>query len=319
MHNNHFSTSRRDFIKTSAVLAAGSLLTNPAFAEQGAAPSMPASPICVFSKHLHWLNIADMATAVAEMGYDGIDLTVRKGGHIEPGLAAKELPGAVATIRKAGLEVPMIATDIFDAADPLTTSILKTAGALGIRFYRTGYLDFDRNDGVAASLPRHRKTLTDLAVLNQRYGIHGAYQNHSGNKLGSSVWDLWEVLKDIDPRWLGVQYDIKHATGEGGYSWVNGLDLVKNHARCFDLKDFHWEKKDRWQHKLVPLGEGMVDFEQFFDLAKRYQLSGPMSIHFEYPLGGAETGKKQLSIAKEDVFSAMERDLNTLKKMLSNV
>ncbi len=41
-----------------------------------------------------------------------------------------------------------------------------------------------------------------------------------------------------------------------------------------------------------------------------------MSIHFEYDLGGAEAGNKKISIAKENVLAAMERDLHTLRTLL---
>jgi hypothetical protein len=60
------------------------------------APAPPSPPkICIFSKHLQWLNVADAARLAADIGFDGIDLTVRKGGHIEPSRAAEELPRAL--------------------------------------------------------------------------------------------------------------------------------------------------------------------------------------------------------------------------------
>jgi hypothetical protein len=43
---------------------------------------------------------------------------------------------------------------------------------------------------------------------------------------------------------------------------------------------------------------------------------GPVCIHFEYPLGGAEDGATQLSIPKERLIENMKNDLGTLKKML---
>lgn len=274
--------------------------------------------LCVFSKHLHWLEIPEMAATAAKLGFEGIDLTVRKGGHVASERVVEDLPKAVEAIRKAGLEVSMIATDIIDAQHPLTEPTLKIASSLGIKYYRMAYLDFDLKIGVAKSLENHRKQLRRLAVLNEKYQIHGAYQNHSGNRLGSSVWDLWEVIKDLDPDWTGCQYDIKHAVAEGGMCWGNGLNLLQSHIRCMDIKDFYWAKKDgKWQHQLVPLGEGMVDYKTYFSLLKQYNITGPMSIHYEFPLGGAEAGKRQLTVAKDAVLEAMKTDLETLKRLLA--
>jgi sugar phosphate isomerase/epimerase len=258
-----------------------------------------------------------MAKEVANMGYDGIDLTVRGEGHIAPERVTEDLPEALKIIRRAGLEVPTIVTEIIDPDNPLTEPILKTASKLGIRYYRMGYLEYDSSLGVIKSLEKHEKQLKRLAALNKKYNIHGAYQNHAGTGVGAAVWDLWLLLKDIDPRWLGVQYDIKHATAEGGKSWVHDLDLLKNYIKCTDIKDFYWEKQGKsWETRQVPLGEGMVDFRKYFQLIKQYDLTGPVSLHFEYELGGAEEGMKKLTIPKEKVLWAMKRDLQTLRNML---
>ena len=73
----------------------------------------------------------------------------------------------------------------------------------------------------------YKKKLEGLAELNKKYGIVGAYQNHSGRYFGSPVWDLWMQIKDMDPEYTGCQYDIRHAVMEGANSWVLGLQLLK--------------------------------------------------------------------------------------------
>jgi sugar phosphate isomerase/epimerase len=211
----------------------------------------------------------------------------------------------------------MIATDIIDPDLPSTEAVLKAASAAGIKYYRTGYLNYDSTLGVAKSLEKFKKQLEKLAALNKKHNIHGAYQNHSGTRVGAAVWDLWFLVKNLDPRWMGVQYDPKHGTAEGAQSWIFDLDLLRNHIRCMDIKDFHWKKDgSNWKHQLVPLGEGMVDFKKYFGLVKQYGISGPISLHFEYDLGGADTGKTTLNLPAADVLSAMKRDLETLRKML---
>lgn len=306
--------SRRKFI--GGALATGALLpmSLSALGRNTAAKPM----LCVFSKHLQWLPVSEIGKVAADLGFDGIDLTVRRGGHVEPERVVDDLPKAVEMIRKAGLDVPMIATDIISADNPLTEPLLKTAGQLGIKYYRTAYLKYNANSDVLTDLARYAPQMQRLADLNQKYGIQGAYQNHAGSNVGAAVWDLHVLLKDIDPRWLGCQYDIKHAVAEGGMSWVNGLDVLKSRIGCVDIKDFVWEEKEgKWHNEEVPLGEGMVDFKKYFSLLKQYGFSGPMSQHFEYALGGAETGKKQLTIDKSLVLAAIKKDLNKLRSLLA--
>jgi L-ribulose-5-phosphate 3-epimerase len=61
----------------------------------------------------------------------------------------------------------------------------------------------------------------------------------------------------------------------------------------------------------------MIDYPKYLRLLKEYDLTGPFSMHFEYPLGGVENGAKQISVPKADVLAAMKRDLSLFKKMLS--
>ncbi|KAA5549619.1 sugar phosphate isomerase/epimerase family protein [Adhaeribacter rhizoryzae] len=314
---NDSNYSRRHFLTTLA--AAGAALPFAGLAASTTPKIVAANniQICVFSKHLHWLPYAEMAKAVKKMGFDGVDLSVRPDGHVVPERVTEDLPRAVDIIRKAGLEVPMITTAITDPADKYTEPIVKAASKAGIKYYRTGWLKYDNNLGVIKSLEKYKQQIAGLAALNQKYNIHGAYQNHTGTGVGGPVWDIWHLIKDLDPKYFGCQYDLKHATVEGANSWIHGYDLVKNHVKTVDIKDVAWQKKgDKWQAVIVPLGEGMADYKTFLGLLQRDNYAGPMSIHYEYPLGGAESGKKQISVAPEVVFTAMKRDLETLRGML---
>jgi L-ribulose-5-phosphate 3-epimerase len=40
--------------------------------------------ICVFSKHLQWTDVKEAAAIARDIGFDGVDLTVRPGGHVLP-------------------------------------------------------------------------------------------------------------------------------------------------------------------------------------------------------------------------------------------
>ena len=265
--------------------------------------------ICIFSKHLQWLNYDAMAETAAEIGFDGVDIPVRPKGHVLPEKVEDDLPVAVKAVRKAGLEVPMITTAITDTRDPHTEPILKTASQLGIGYYRMGYLSYDNSQGIAKSLESFKPRLRDLAALNQQYHIHGAYQNHAGTNVGASVWDLWYVIRDLDPRWIGCQYDIRHATVEGGYSWRLGLQLVSSFIKTTVIKDFKWAKGNSgWRVQNTPLGEGMVDFKEYFELIKKMNITGPISMHFEYPI----------EERRETTIPVMRKDIETLRSYLKN-
>ena len=226
-----------------------------------AAPGTHARKVHLFSKHLQWLDYGPMAETAAKIGFDGIDLTVRPKGHVLPENVERDLPRAVAAIRENGLVADRITVAATDPDDPLTLKLLETAGSLDIGIYRMGWLKYDRDRPIPEQLDAYRAQLEKLAQINERLGIHGAYQNHVGTGVGSPVWDAWLLVKDLDPRWLGIRYDVRHAMAEGIRSWEVGLQLVAPHVRSLDIKDFEWTKKEgEWTVESVPLGEGAVRF-----------------------------------------------------------
>ncbi|MDP3469564.1 MAG: sugar phosphate isomerase/epimerase family protein [Daejeonella sp.] len=310
--------SRRNFIKNSVI--AGTLLpfmSDDLYADM-VKPVKAAEPlnISVFSKHLQFLNYKDMADAAAEIGFNGVDLTVRPNGHVLPERVETDLPEAIQAIKKAGLAATMITTAVQDANDPTDLKLLKTASGLGIKYYRMNWLRYPEGKSIPEAMIQFKKTLTEISHLNRRLGITGCYQNHSGNLAGASIWELWEILKNSDQRNMGVQYDIRHAVVEGGMSWKTGLNLIRPHIKILAVKDCIWLKKDgSWVVENVPLGEGMVDFKAYFKMLKDFNIQVPVSLHYEYPMGGAERGANSISIDKQIVFAHMKRDFMKLQQL----
>ncbi len=309
--------SRRNFIRKSILAGAFvPLIGDPLMA----APSMrrgKASPlkVHVFSKHLQFLNYNDMAEAAARIGFDGVDLTVRPKGHVLPERVADDLPKAVEAIRKAGLTHVMMTTAVQDAGNSIDRKVLETASKLGIGYYRMNWLRYPEGKTIPEAVVQFQQTVKDLSLLNRKLGIVGCYQNHSGNLAGASLWELWDMLQKADKENMGVQYDIRHAVVEGGLSWKNGLRLIHPFIRILAIKDFVWEKKNgTYAVKNVPLGEGMVDFKTYFALLKELGINAPVSLHYEYPLGGAEHGGTDINVDKNVIFDAMKRDLLWLQK-----
>jgi len=307
--------SRRTFIRA-AGLATVVLATKPA-SVLAAKQAAVKQPICVFSKHLQWLDYKDMAEVVAEIGFDGVDLSVRPGGHVLPEKVGDDLPRALEAVKAAGISMPMMTTKISEPDDPLTARVLETAQKCGVGFYRMGYLTYDDKKTVMQSLESLKPKMKKLAALNEQYNIHGAYQNHAGVRVGGPVWDLYHLLEGLNPRWIGSQYDVRHATAEGGKSWQVGMKLLSPFIRTTVIKDFRWEKKGgKWKDVHVPLGEGMVDFKQYFKLVKSLNIVGPISMHFEYPVYDKANKNLSQKERRRQTIEIMKKDLQKLRSML---
>ncbi|NNE00603.1 MAG: sugar phosphate isomerase/epimerase [Pirellulaceae bacterium] len=298
---------RRRFL----VAAAASTVTAPLIAPgriSAQAPDESVHKICVFTKPFNSLSFDELADRIAELGFDGIEAPIRKGGHIETEAIADELPELVDALKKRDLEITLVTSDINDPNDPLTTKFLRTLGTLGIKRYRLKYLHYDFAIPVNDQLANWKTQLRDLAALNHDYGVQGLYQNHAGAKnMGAALWDLRQVLDGISTDDLAVAYDIRHAVAEAANCWPVNFQMIRPHIGMVYVKDFQWIDQ---KVQNVPLGEGRVE-ERFFEMLRDSGFDGPISLHEEY----LDHKNPQLV---PDHLSAIKKDLATLRSWLKS-
>lgn len=294
--------TRREALLTAASTIAASKL---AFGESA---TQDKQPICVFTKPFNSLSFDELAERIAELGFDGIEAPIRKGGHIEPEQVEDRLPELVDALHKRDLVITIMTSDINDPDDPLTERVLRTAAGLGVRRYRMKYLTYDLSRPVTEQLREWRPRLQDLAAMNHELGIRAVYQNHaSGRLLGAALWDLGQVLDGIPVDRIGVAYDIRHATVEGGMSWPITFNMIRPHIDTVYVKDFRWSDN---RPENVPLGEGQVSPE-FFRLLAEFGFRGPISLHEEY------LDHRQPELVPQHL-AAIGRDLQTLRGWLQS-
>jgi sugar phosphate isomerase/epimerase len=305
---------------TNGATRRAALVTGLALLRLAGASTKRSLKVAIFSKHLQFLQGGELAHAAAKMGFNGVDITVRAGGHVDPARVAQDLPPLVSLIRQNGLDVPMVTTDIVDAATPHTRNVVKVLNTLGIRYYRWGGFKYEADHPFSRQLESFRRRSAQLAALNKEYKVCAIYHTHSGVGLvGAPVWDIFQILNGLDSEAVAINYDIGHATIEGGLGgWIDSLHLAEPYIRGVAFKDFVWQKEARkgWKPSWVPLGQGMVRFSTFCSMLAHTSFEGPVQLHFEYPLGGAEAGKRQITIPRKQVFSAMRRDLLQLRTYL---
>ncbi|KQC29964.1 sugar phosphate isomerase/epimerase family protein [Flagellimonas eckloniae] len=310
-------STRRDFVKKiTASASAAPFFTFPFNSWLQSEDSNNKLNISIFSKHLQFLDYKTTGEMASEMGFSGVDLTVRPKGHVLPELVKTDLPKAINNIKTGGSSCKMITTSIESVDNPLDVDIIETAAKSGVEFYRSHWFKYQEGKTMDASLEFYQEEIKKLGELNKQNNIIGCYQNHAGTDVGSAFWEIKKILETADSNHFGTQYDIRHAIAEGGYSWQNGLKLLQPHIKVIVLKDFKWGKVNGKLKALnTPIGEGMVDFITYFRLLKKYGLQPPVSLHLEYPLGGAEKGLSKITVDKKVVFDAMKKDLNAVQTL----
>ena len=297
-----YAIDRREFVSRSVMATSiAAVVGSPTIASEHGSHSYR---ICAFEKFLQDLSYDELADTIAELGFVGIEATVRKKGHVLPERVEDDLPKLVEALKKRDLEVTTMASDVLNPSQPLTERVLRTAVGLGVKSYRMGFYRYDLNRPIVKQMEEIRPGLNELAELNKELGISALYQNHSdATFMGATLWDLYLLIKDIPKDQISCAFDIRHATIEAGLAWPVLYDVMKPHIGALFVKDFDWKGR-KAEH--VPLGTGRVD-PKFFDLVKQENFRGPISLHVEYLKKGST----------QENIDALRRDLKVLRGWLS--
>jgi sugar phosphate isomerase/epimerase len=124
------------------------------------------------------------------------------------------------------------------------------------------------------------------------------------------------MLSGLDSQQVGFYFDPAQATIEGGsHGWKLGLARLAPRIVMVAIKDFVWEETGgQWRTRWVPLGQGMVRWNEFFAMLAKIPFEGPISLHIEYDPGGATKAARF-----ENSLAAAERDLKWLRERLKGI
>jgi sugar phosphate isomerase/epimerase len=203
----------------------------------------------------------------------------------------------VRAIREAGLPVSMITTGLLQADEPAARPTLSTAARLRIPFWKPGYYRYKFDRPINSIIEEVKQSTAGLAALSKEFGVTCGFHNHSGDYVGSAVWDTRELISALDPKAIGYYFDPGHATVEGGSAgWRISLNVVLPRLKMVALKDFYWAKnrEGKWKIQWCPMGEGLVEWGNVFAAFAASGFRGPMSLHVEY-----ETKDELAAIAKD--------------------
>ena len=245
--------------------------------------------IGAFTKSFQDWDIPTVCQRFREIGLDGLDLTVRKGGHIEPADVPAKLPAAARSALEGGAEILFITTDIIEAT-PEVERTLATAAELGIDRFKMGYYRYKPFGNLAEQLDEARKQIDGVVKLAKKHGILPCLHIHSGPYLPSHGTQLYQLIQEYSPEDIGAYVDMLHTVLEGGNDgWRQGLDLLAPWISLVAVKNFWWEKGERdkfgqqkWNSKVVPIADGISPLPDYVKTLQLAGYDGIYSLHSEY-------------------------------------
>ena len=289
--------NRRCFLGTAAMAAAGCATRSVPMAGGAAKPEYH-----VFSRVFQFIRDYDRAAAVMKRcGYDGVEWTARPKGFVEPANAARDLKR-----ERAGLKAESLVVSFLRGDDPGAEDVVRAAADAGFTSFRGAYFRYDPAKTMQANLDDVKRGFDSLDRLARKTGLKACYQNHSTYNpkielFGSVVWDLAQVIRDFDPKYVGVQYDVMHAQAETGPSWMHSIGIVAPWIDILCLKDFWFEPDPRnpkmWRRHLCMAGDGIVPWGRYREILQQYALRPRYTVHFDYDFPEDEAGATRCATA----------------------
>jgi len=236
--------NRRDFLN-SALMA--SLMGSAAgrVAAQEAEMASREMPMQAYSRYLHWARTpAEIAEACREMSCRYLMLTVQGGetAHVPEAELQTALPPFVRALEAEGIGVQSIRGGNQTDVDDTVERLVGTMAELGITHYWLGTDRYDFAQPVMPQLDAIRRKVERFARLNERYGTTLMYHTRSSSRsVGSVVWDLVHVLRDVDPRHVGIHWDTGHMAMHGDM-WEALLRTAGPHVVAVSWKDKYWSQ-----------------------------------------------------------------------------
>ena len=279
---------RRKFMHTTFALGLAAA-HKPLRAEEPASSKRPR--VCVYTEHFQSLPISDVCKLFKQMGVEGLDLTVRPGGHINPENAKDELPRAVRTARDHGLEIMMLTTGI-TTPDRHAEDILATCQQHGIQRIKIGYFGIGKFGQLSKRLDNVRRELDAVAKLAAKYDVLPCVHVHSGSTIPSNGFMLYSLIREMSPDRIGAYLDSYHMTITGGAGgWRQAIDLLTPWISLVALKNFQWESTDRdetgqqrWRTNYCRLEDGVAPIPDFVSTVHQTGYRGFYTLHTEYRL-----------------------------------
>lgn len=276
--------------------------------------------ICIFSKHFQTMDADALGRTMKGLGVEGVDLTVRPGGHVEPANVAADLPAFQETLAAQGVKIAMLTTSITGADEPHAADVIAAAGRLGIPYVKLGYWAYEGFGSYRRQAEQIKGALKDLEPVLKGSGVRAGFHTHSGRVMGLNAEFVFRLIEDCDPEAIGVYYDAGHCTVEGGAGgWMMGLDLVAERLLMVAVKDMAFFRIDSpaagrkgWRQLMVPLDAGLTDWTEFIRCLKAIEFTGPVSFHSEY-----QGGHSFVDMTQEQVVAQTRKDLEYFRSLMA--
>lgn len=226
------------------------------------------------------MSLRDLASHIAALGFDGVELPVRPGYPVTPENVTSELPNAVKILGDAGLVIGSI-------AGPTDEKTMAACAANGIPVIRI-CVGMEEGERYLLGEARLQREYDDLAPLLAKHGVTLGIQNHVGARSVCNAMCLRHLVEKYDPKQVGIVWDAGHNGLEGEQPEM-AIDIVWSHLCMVNLKSAFWRRKNgpeadvaHWEAYWTTGRQGRANWPNVAAELRRREYSGMICLTAEY-------------------------------------
>lgn len=258
-------------------------------------------------------SLDDTFDKLAEAGLDGIELRCRYnpedqdaepsfwGRHlsdISPDNVVDRAPQIQAAQERSGVKVIALAPSVLLGDDDVIEKLLRGAAAINPNappMVRIGAPRHDRTQPYWPQFLKARAQFADLVEVARGHGVKVLYEIHVGT-VAVSCSRAIELLRDLDPKYIGAIYDVPNMLRVGLEDSRMGMELLGPYlAHCHIGNGTPMSEGDdgtgrtKWRWEFSDLRKGIADIPQIVQDFKDVGYEGYLSLE---DFGPGDDGEK---------------------------
>lgn len=264
-----------------------------------------------FTKFLQGLTAKEVGETARRLGFDGLDLAIRKGQCVNPDNVATALPEAMSIWKDMGISVPLVSMETRQTVpgDAGVRRLFEACGKANIPNIKVGYWRWRAGRPYWPGLEAIRGDLEAFAKMGGDVGVRTVLHTHSGNYYGCNASSAMQLARGFDPKVVAVYLDAAHLM-LAGEPLELALAIVRDYLALVAVKNCRYVQTNpgaspaRWERQWCQLEEGLVDWPNAVGLLRKAGYEGPLSLHGEY------SGPEE----REAILGRVEKDVKFLRE-----
>ena len=183
--------------------------------------------LSAFTKMWRTHTPEELAVLVRQLGFDGVEFTLREGYQVEPQDAERGLPKLAQTLRNHGVSITSVASDTRE-------EVFAGCAAAGVPLIRVMYWH-DLAGNYMETESAIQQEIESFLPLCEKYGVKVGVQQHCGPSV-SSTMDLRHLLEPFNPKLVGGIWDAAHS-GLAGEEPEQAIDVIWDYLVGVNFKN----------------------------------------------------------------------------------